>query len=454
MRSRKLVSVLADIKLVAPNSRAAVTSTVVPFFPYASWPDLKPCVPLNSYLLYLLAEDGRKFSLFNKGGTLRTYAKELTHVVRYCHLNRMGFLDFTDSRFIGFYKYLSAQFGASPEGRRSTNYVVRVLMRTLDFLDYVHARFGGGKKMLIKASRRDVKGKDGRNHNVWHHSCFPVLEDSNKRYPLGNDVLKKLKLGIPVLWPSTNHKSYLLQRRKLTLISVLEHLGCRRAEAAMIEVEELYKAFNMPYKTPLLKIPSVKGKRKHRYVPVRRALISQWIDYVETARFEVLDRLGSHDHGYLFVSHTSGAPLSYDYITTEVNDLRRRLKIEEPCHPHLFRHRFITEIVKLLAIQYHAQTPERFKELLVSEARLLKDLREWVGHASVESLATYVDHAYEELGGVDQIYNDVQRTLAIDECSERLDQLERLHSVGELSDAEYIFLSRECLEMTKVEISR
>ncbi|OUM24655.1 hypothetical protein B8W72_26155 [Pseudomonas putida] len=454
MRPRQLVSVLSDVGFPTPSSKDQKKRTIVPYFPYVSWPDLRPCIAINSYLLYLFAEDGRKFSLFNKGGTLTTYAKELTHIVRYCHLNRIGFLGMTDTRFVGFYKYLSAQLGVAPEGRRSTNYVVRLLMRTLDFLEYVHVRFGGGKKMLIKTSRRDVKGRDGHTHSVWQHPCFPVLEDSNKRFPIGNDVIKKLKVGIPALWPSTNQKSYLLQRRKLTLISILEHLGCRRAEAAMIKVEELYKAFDMPYKTPLLKIPNVKGKRKFRYVPIRRAQLSQWIDYVETARFEVLDRLGADDNGYLFVSHVSGDPLSYDYITTEINELRRRLKIGEPCHPHLFRHRFITEIVKLLAIQYHSDTPERFKDLLISETRLLKDLREWVGHASVESLAIYVDHAYEELGGTDQIYDDVQRTLALDEGSERLDELARLYRAGELSETEWIFLCRECLEMTRVEISR
>ncbi|WP_342623658.1 tyrosine-type recombinase/integrase [Pseudomonas alkylphenolica] len=361
----------------------------------------------------------------------------------------------SDRRFVHFSKYLSGEI--SPETglpARTSNYIARVLRRTLDFLEYVHKKFAPYATWVIKAKKEKRTDQRGRSHSAWFHSCIPVEESPEARLPISTAVIKKLKSGVVELWPeSKSDNSYHLQRRKTLLIVVLEKLGCRRSEAAQIQVPEIYKAYNSLYKRPLLKIPNVKGKRKFRYVPVSRVILSTWIDYIETSRATILHSRGViKDHGFLFVSVKDATPLSIDYITTEINELRHLLNIQDPCHPHLFRHHFVTEMVKLLVVRTQARSKDTFTQMLIDDARLFKELREWVGHRSVESLAIYIDLAFQELADLPKIYDEARSRVAIDDCISVLDELRSRYDSGDLSDVEYGFLAREILEASRSEI--
>ncbi|MGU2064696.1 tyrosine-type recombinase/integrase [Pseudomonas aeruginosa] len=429
----------------------------VPAFPFCRWPDLTPCFPVNSYLLYLLADKGDGLSLFNGGGTVTTYAYELSHIIRYCYTNKLSMASLSDRRYVAFCNYLKADVCPSTGAtKRSENHVARILRRTLDLLEYLNKNLAGGRNFNIKAEKRERRGKDGKKSLVWYHACIPIEQAGEARLPIGDAVIKRLKDGIRQLWPeSAGVEAYWLQRRKLLLISILEKLGCRRSEAARIAVNDIYEAYNSPFKRPLLKIPNVKGRRKYRYVPVTRISLEGWIDYIETARRAILHKHNiQDDHGCLFVSVSSGRPINIDYITTEINELRHRLNIADPCHPHLFRHHFITEVVKILALQYRAPDADGFTQMLINDARLLKDLREWVGHKSIQSLMVYIDLAFRELAKVPDAYEEVRLKMVIDDCAGALDDLQARFDSGTLSETEFIYLAKQVLASTQSEIRR
>ncbi|MFK1048573.1 tyrosine-type recombinase/integrase [Pseudomonas aeruginosa] len=457
MTAKQLVVINKGIMIPILSETDEVKFIKVPEFPFSRWPDLTPCLPVNSYLLYLLADRGGRLSLLNNGGTVTTYAYELSHIIRYCYKNKLSMASLSDRRFVAFCNYLKAEVcAATGVAKRSDNHVARILRRTLDLLEYLNKYLAGGRDLDVKAEKRERRAKDGKKSLVWYHACIPVEQGGEARLPIGDAVIKKLKNGIRRLWPeSAGVEAYWLQRRKLLLISVLEKLGCRRSEAARIRVVDIYDAYNSPFKRPLLKIPNVKGRRRFRYVPVTRVALEIWIDYIETARLAILHKNNvKDDHGFLFVSVNSGFPISIDYITTEINELRHRLNISDPCHPHLFRHHFITEVIKILALQYSAVDSDSFTQMLINDARLLKDLREWVGHKSIQSLMVYIDLAFRELARVPDAYEEVRLTMVIDDCAGALDDLQARFDEGTLSETEFIYLARQVLASTQSEIRR
>ena len=64
--------------------------------PMLSWPDGRWCLPANIYMLELYH---RGLSRKNHGGTLLTYAANITHLLRYCFDNQIDFPDLTDNQF-------------------------------------------------------------------------------------------------------------------------------------------------------------------------------------------------------------------------------------------------------------------------------------------------------------------------------------------------------------------
>jgi hypothetical protein len=70
------------------DSGTHVTKQIIEAFPFMYWPSNRPCEPANMYLLDIAHTV--------TGDSLKTYAAELTHLVRYCGLNNVGIESLTD----------------------------------------------------------------------------------------------------------------------------------------------------------------------------------------------------------------------------------------------------------------------------------------------------------------------------------------------------------------------
>ena len=174
--------------------------------PMISWPDGRWCLDANVYMLELYERGlSRKFG----GGTLKSYAANLSHLTRWCYHNRTNFIDLADSQFSLFIKGLMGEtHPKKPDVRvRNANAVLAIGRNCLDFLACV-GKFHDqpnliGKQGRIRAEQHEFEIKiEGRSHKkplvrkYWHHRSFPTPDAKVKRLPISNSTIKQLRQAV------------------------------------------------------------------------------------------------------------------------------------------------------------------------------------------------------------------------------------------------------------------
>jgi len=339
-----------------------------------------------------------QLSLADKGGTPGTYASQLSHIVRFCYSKKIDFHELTDSDFVDFIDELQA---TAPNGEklRNDDTVVTIGRRTLSFLEYVGKRwhipdFLSPDGAHVKAERRIfakvVKGRSQVTRHYWDHSCFPQRSPQNKRYPVPEDYIARLRKAVRGLKSSSFKK-----RRRLVLLRVLEATGARRIEIANLKVSDVEAAKTM--EKPFLRLLTFKrgGDPEPRLVPISHSELDYLIEYIRFYRAPLVGkRLGEEDHDFFFVNEKSGLPIKPNTITLEVYLLRRAAGIEGKAHPHLFRHRYITMALFRLVRTYKVRDKEHFSELLSTMKQFVQEVMERTGHRDMSSLSRYVDWVF------------------------------------------------------------
>src|ERR1039457_6768033 len=91
--SAQLFHVLPEMKLpvsgIKHDSGTHVTTQIIPAFPFMYWPSGNPCEPVNMYFLDISHEV--------TADSLKTYAAELSHLVRYCGEKNVGIENLTNA---------------------------------------------------------------------------------------------------------------------------------------------------------------------------------------------------------------------------------------------------------------------------------------------------------------------------------------------------------------------
>ncbi len=151
----------------------------------------------------------------------------------------------------------------------------------------------------------------------------------------------------------------------------------------------------------------VKGRSGFRFIPVSRSVLSTWVDYIIEFRNPRLEQLRNIsacndylDHDCLFTSLRSGQPLAINTITNEVSELKIAAGLSKRAHPHMFRHRFITNKFKELIIEYALKGTDVTRSAIANSELIKTKLREWTGHKLVESLDRYIHLAFSELANI------------------------------------------------------
>lgn len=364
--------------------------------PQLMWPDGSVCWLPN---LYLLNGYRKGRSRKNKGGTLLTWAKNLTHLVRWCYQNNVDIIDLTDSHFCMFINTLKEERDLAHPGskRRSEQQVVNICSTVLNFLAFIDERMPGmnllGPNGRIHAEKISYQVKlSGRNVTLsgWTHEHVPKHRRTRRRQPISSVAVTNLYKAIPSL-PSSSF----VARRRFVMLRIMEVTGGRRIEASLIKVSDVEDAA----RTGQIKVFNAKQRddNSYRFVPVSQADISEIRSFIKHYRQRIV-RLAKlkEDEGFLFISERTGEKLDIDTLGSELYVLRKAAGIvdEEACL-HAFRHRYITNIFRKLIREHHQKNFSDLKGLLLSKETLKLQVMEWTGHSSVESLDRYIHLAFE-----------------------------------------------------------
>ena len=268
----------------------------------------------------------------------------------------------------------------------------------------------------------------------WQHNSFPKPDNKKKRHPISDKAARAIKDAI------RNHSDSRIVKRNTCLLQAYEQTGGRRTEVAMISVNDVQTAIQSNLDCPMLRLNTLKRKDNNaeRLVPVPRTFIDNLMDYISTNRRRIIrDTIGvSNDHGFVFISHTTGKPLSPDTISTYMINWRREAGIEDQAFVHLIRHAYITEKLKCIIIEHEIETKDKFRKALINTERFKMQLREWTGHTNLSSLDTYIDLAFEDLAGLKKTYSVATLKSSVDVVREQLDILRRKVKVGEMTSTE------------------
>lgn len=364
--------------------------------PQLMWPDGTVCWLPNLYLLHGYRK-GR--SRKNKGGTLLTWAKNLTHLVRWCYQNEVDIIDLSDSHFRMFVNTLLEERDSARPGskKRSAQQVATICSTVLNFLAFVDEQMPGmnllGPNGRIHAAKisRQVR-LSGRNVTLagWTHEHLPKQRHARRRQPISSAAVEKLYAAIPKLTSSS-----FINRRRFVMLRVMEVTGGRRIEASLLKISDIEEAA----RTGELKVFNAKQRddNSYRFVPVTQADISEIRSFIKHYRQRIVRLAGvKDDEGFLFISERTGEKLEIDTLGSELYALRKAAGIvdEEACL-HAFRHRYITNIFRKLIREHHQKNISDFQRLLLSQQTLKLKVMEWTGHSNVESLNRYIHLAFE-----------------------------------------------------------
>lgn len=397
--------------------------------PLVLWPGGGWCFEANAYMLRLV---DRGLSRFNRGGTLATYAAHLSHLIRFCANNNLEFLELTDASFTLFVRGLKGERMSDSLStfRREPSTVIDIGKSCLGFLEYVGNMSGFaliGPKAAIRAERvKNVIHRPGRarlSAESWHHYSFPTPSPERERLPVATAVITRMREQIPKC-----SSSEFQMRRRQVMLRVLDITGGRRAEVSNLTVESVRRASEM--KTPRLELITVKGRGRHkgrtRLIPITRHDANQLWQFVRINRNTVIKKTfgGRHDHGYVFVSETSGGVLKPNTITQEISTIARAAKLDVKVSPHLFRHRFITNVFKALIEEYKSENEDDLRRKLTANEDIKTKLAEWTGHSNINSLDRYIHLAFSEINGLNSAVDSLHAKRAIETFMFELQQID------------------------------
>lgn len=416
--------------------------------PFIRWPDDVPCVEANLYLLTL--------SSTHRPETQKTYAYNISHLLRYCFSNQMNITDLNDANFELFIRGLQAQRNIKNERTRENDQVIKIGRACIDFLKFISTmhslkHFIGEEdfnaiQIIEKKYSRPVEGRKKPIINYyWSHDSFPKPDEKKKRHPIANNTVKAIKEYVNGQADSD------IVTRDFCLIQTFEQTGARRVEIAGLKVEDVQEALNnsIGLTKSMLKLPTAKRRDDitERYMPVPRILIDNLMNYIRWVRRRIIrNTIGkAHDHGNVFIAHTTGNAIDVDYLTTLISTWRKNIGIKEQCHWHLFRHAFVTNKFIDLIYEHDFENKDEFRKVLFNTERFKMQIKEWTGHTNLYSLDTYLDLAFASVSGADVTYDSVMLKSSVDAYIDTLNMLDIRKKEKRISEAEY---QKEMIRLT------
>jgi site-specific recombinase XerD len=419
--------------------------------PFITYPNRMPCYEAN---IYMTAQLHKGLSRKVKGGTIDNYAHCIIHLVNHCYKNQIRFSQLTDSSFTLFVHSLQGERKKSGQLARSNNRVRNIVSQCLSFLVFIQELhdlenfIGTGKHNTIRIIKKEYKiSNEGSPYkeivSYISHTAMPSKDPVKKRLPASeNDMLKAWK------YIGSLENKEICERDKI-LYQCMEFLGARVTEIDMITVRDIEDAIATG-STPYLKLSTLKRRDgdQTRNIPIPPGILSNIKRYIRIVRRKNIKRTigNKNDHGYLFISTTTGKHLDTKTITHIVNKWKKGADIISEFHPHLFRHSFITNKLKEIVLKHkEINSADKFREYLLHTERFKMELQQWTGHTKPYSLDIYIHLVFKDLAGYSKTYNAVQLNDSVKVMHRSIEQLKKEIQLKKISATETLLIFEESL---------
>lgn len=465
MANHQLFKIIPEMELVHyfDAVRGEVKFREANNLPFLRWPNGVPCSAANAYMVHLYK---RNLSRNNKGGTLRQFAKDISHLIRYCFENRIDFIQMNGDRFTAFIgKLRNEKYPLNPMARkRDSNTLTAIGRKCIDFLDFI-GRLNGDDRFVIdtvnaqqkKYQIRTINSKAGRIEKFgWYHESFDTPSPRKSRSAISRKSIQELYEAIPLLSSTSldQQSKRFIDRRRTIMLRLLEMTGARIEEVARIQVNDVEDAIEQ--NDPKLRLVTLKKRRpENRFVPVLHQDLAALKAYVRVNRLMVINRtIGTaNDHGGLFISEMTGKPLSSKYMSNEVGLLRRMAGITSQACAHMFRNRFITKLFVRLINQYDFENKDEFRKALLDANTLKQQVQQYTGHGNVDSLDTYIDLAFDEVANLGAVVSTVQLQEAYESFDSNVEILQ-MELINGLPVSIYLEKYHELLNLRTTDVAR
>jgi site-specific recombinase XerD len=422
MTEPKLFSLVGEFELYDNSALGKIVTKDASNFSFITWPHGAPCLLANMYLLSLRGRPGRSSGGLSfkgkKGGSIGLYASQISQLVRYCFQHNIDFINLTDLDFTNFIHHLRHEeniYSTSKKKNEST--VTRAGRKCLDFLIWVGSFYAepnfvsrnGTIRAYEKIKTQQLpSGKVKKTTYIHHHSLTAGVR-THRRDPIPEVNIEMLQQAV-----NSIDSSRFVQARRHTLLTLLEYTGARRREIARISVASIAEAFAMD--DPELLMNNSKREQSTRLVPATKMMLNKVNKYIDLYRSTVIrNTIGAkNDHGFIFISETTGEPLSEETLSDEISKLREHANIKSQACAHMFRHTFITNLFALLITRYNVQSPEEFRNSMVSKTHHLYFIKDWVGVKDPYSLTNYIHPAFAKISKYSEIVSSVHMIRALE----------------------------------------
>ncbi|CAH1598135.1 MULTISPECIES: tyrosine-type recombinase/integrase [Vibrio harveyi group] len=402
------------------------------------WPDGTTCFPVEMYLAYLVSESEVTITK-EDGGTVGTYASSLSHLVRYCYQHNVDFWELTTSHIDELISELVAEKKSDGLTRARNNDTIThtILPKCVAFLKWFQTEHcptqyligvdAPKKRYQIKLKVVQKRGRDGRNFGP--SEVFPTrlpTSATKSKAPIAASVIKRL-------WDTLNdtreemqlnsrlsqkfdekdqreHLDYMYHRRRIQL-ELLEATGLRPKELVRIpyslNVEHIEGA--------RLEIPTYKREEaRFRVIPLERSVAMRLDLFMSLYRQNLIKRLLKYElvsseseiDDVIYLNPETGKSVKQSAAYMDFRRLSKRANIETKTCQSMFRHRFITNMVKLHLVSFMDKSPLKNSHNFNDKdyETILKKVATFTDHKDPKSLNDYIDLAWEELDVFEYAY--------------------------------------------------
>lgn len=157
-----------------------------------------------------------------------------------------------------------------------------------------------------------------------------------------------------------------------------------------------------------------------------------------------------NDHGFVFISQTTGKPLQVNTITQELYQLRKAAGIAEQACAHMFRHAFISKLFIALKEQHQIENLDGFRAVLLDVEGLLSEILQWTGHSSIESLMVYIHQSLNSKARIQKTVDKVHVVGVVNKLQQRLFDIEK--GVEELSLKQTLKMAKQIIKSARQDL--
>lgn len=421
---RKLHSLLSQFKTFSHFSVDKLNTNNTENMSFLIWPNGSPCLIGNLWILSLLSSKGRAQQGLSrrgkKGGSMGDYATKVSQLLRRCYRDGLDPIELSDAKFTDYIDEIRHEISDfNPSQRKKSAATVNAVGKVwLDFLSFVGQFYGNPTFVSLDGTiraRTELYFTANRNNRkigrtyITHHS-FGEPQREHRRNPITTEQVALLKAAI-----RKNLAPTFVKVRRGCLIELLCDTGARRSEIANLKVDDVLRALEM--KHPVLRLDTLKQREgAERFVPMFSPVLKKLKQYIDVERRKVMRKTykGGKDHGFFFVSATTGQPLTSPVISNEIRHLGKLAGIKSQICPHMFRHAFITNLFIRLIMRHELSNEDDFRRALLDTKTFTAEVISWTGHLEPLSVEYYINLAFRDLSSYTQTVKSAHLVMAID----------------------------------------